>query len=180
MTGTSTGGLVAQPAYRRFVSDMTDERGVIPAPMLRYPELAALEVQRHRLVKALADARRPSGRPQMSDAQYIAARATALREGTEPPAAPPTQATLDASIQRRARDVQAVEQALLALADDICQAVREHPAYEQDGRRHISALHEHAAQKRREAAEAEREADAAGSFVQWLARAAADELYVAT
>ncbi len=43
MNNSSTAGLVAQPAYRRLLSDLTDPRGVIPKALLRYPELAALE-----------------------------------------------------------------------------------------------------------------------------------------
>ena len=180
MTGASTGGLTAMPAYRRFLSDMTDERGVIPAPMLRYPQLAALEVQRQRLVAALHEAQRPSGKQHLSDAEYIAARTRALRDGTELPAAPPTQATLDAAAQRRARDVQAAEHALLELADDICRTVREHPGFQQDGRDNIASLRERAAEMRRVAADAERQAEQAGFLVQWLERVAQDELYVST
>lgn len=177
----STAGLVAQPAHRRFLSDLTDPRGVIPKAMLRYPELAKLEAQRQRLVDALEDAQRPpSGPPQMSDEQYIAARAKALRDGTELPAPPPPQAATDEYKRRRARDVQAAEQALLALADDICAALREHPEWEQEGRAHITELHAEAAQKRREADAAERQAEGARYLVQWLERAAKNELYVVT
>jgi hypothetical protein len=178
MNYSSTAGLVAQPAYRRFLSDMTDERGVIPQAMLRYPELAALEEQRRRLVQALTDANAPTGSPQMSEEQYIAARAKALREGTDLPAPPPSQSENDAVRQQRQRDVQAATDALLALADDICQTVREHPAFEQDGREHIVALREQAADLRRQAEAAEREAEAAGFLVLWLERVAHDELFV--
>jgi hypothetical protein len=178
MNNSSTAGLVGQPAVRRFLSDMTDERGVIPQAMLRYPELAALEEQRRRLVQALADARRGSGPSQMSDGEYIAARTKALREGADLPPAPPTQSENDAHRQRQARDVQAATDALLALADDICRTVREHPAYEQEGRQHIATLREQAAEMRRQADAAEREAEAAGFLVLWLERVAHDELFV--
>lgn len=180
MNTRSTAGAVAQPAYRRFLSDLTDDRGVIPAAMLRYPDLAALEEQRKRLVAALEDARRPSGPPQISDEQYVAQRAKALRDGGEMPAPPPPQAATDEYTRRRARDVQAAERALLDLADDICAALREHPEWEHEGRRQIATLHREAAQKRREADEAEREAETAKVLVLWLERAAQDELFVVT
>ncbi|MCP6237402.1 hypothetical protein NL436_28360, partial [Klebsiella pneumoniae] len=78
---------------------------------------------------------------------------------------------------RRARDVAAAETALMQLADDICQTVREHPAFEHEGRTRIAELREEAAGLRRSAEEAEREAAAAGFLVQWLERVAHDELY---
>lgn len=180
MNSASTAGLVAQPAYRRFLSDMTDPRGVIPKAMLRYPELAALEAQRQRLVAALDEARRPSGPPRMSDGEYVEARAKALRDGTAMPSPPPTQAAQDAYRQRQANDTKAAEQALLALADDICDALRAHPEWEQEGRGQIATLHAEAARKRREAEQAERDAEAANFLVQWLSRGARDELFVVT
>ena len=180
MTGSSTGGIVGQPAYRRFTSDMPDERGVIPAAMLQHPQLAALEVQRQRLVKALREAQHPNGKPHLSDSEYVAARAKALREGTELPASPPTRATVDANAQRRARDVAAAEAALMTLADDICHVVRAHPAFEYEGRQRISELRKEAEGYRRAAEEAERDAERAQFLVQWLERVAADELYVVT
>lgn len=180
LNNSSTAGLVGQPAYRRFLSDLTDPRGVIPKAMLRYPELAALETQRQRLVAALDEARRPSGPPRISDAQYVEARAKALRDGTEMPSPPPTHAATDAYRQRQANDTKAAEQALLALADDICNALRAHPEWEEEGRGRISALHAEAARKRREAEQAERDADKANAVVQWLSRGARDELFVVT
>jgi hypothetical protein len=179
MNSRSTAGLVAQPVHRRFLSDLTDERGVIPKAMLRYPELAALEEQRVRLVAALREAQ-GSEPVVVSDAQYVAQRAQALRDGTPLPPAPPTAADLAAGRQQRERDVQAATDALLALADDICRTVREQPSFEQEGRRHIADLRERAMEMRRQAEAAEREADAAGFLVMWLERVAHDELYVAT
>jgi hypothetical protein len=179
-SNSSTAGLVAQPAYRRFLSDLTDERGVIPRALLRYPELAALEEQRQRLVAALAEAKRPSGPPQMSDDEYVAARAKALRDGTELPSPPPPQAAHDEYKRRSARDAKAAETALLALADEICDVLRAHPEWEQEGRAQIGTLHEQAEQKRREAEQAERDAERANFLVQWLSRGARDELYVVT
>lgn len=172
MNGHSTAGLVGQPAYRRFLSDMTDERGVIPKAMLRHPELAALEEQRQRLVAALDDARRPSGPPQMTDEQYIAARTKALRDGGEMPAPPPPQAATDEYTRRRARDVEAAGRALLALADDICAALRDHPEWEREQRNDIAALRAEAEQKRREAEQAERKAESGKVLALWLERAA--------
>ena len=180
LNNSSTAGLVGQPAFRRFLSDLTDERGVIPQAMLRYPELARLDAERRRLVQALKDASAPTGPPQMSEEQYIAARTKALRDGTDLPAQPPSQSDNDAARQQRQRDVQAASDALLALADDICQAVREHPTWQDEGRREITALHEQAAQKRREADEAERQAEDARVLVMWLERVAHDELFVPT
>lgn len=180
MNGHSTAGLVAQPAYRRFLSDMTDERGVIPKAMLRHPELAALEEQRQRLVTALQEAGRPNGPPQLSDEEYIAARTKALRDGGEMPAPPPPQAATDEYARRRARDIEAAGRALLALADDICAALRKHPEWEQEQRSEIAALRAEAEQKRREAEQAEREAESGKVLVLWLERAAQDELFVVT
>lgn len=176
----SGGALVAQPAYRRFLKDMVDPRGVIPAGVLERPQMAALEKERQWLVQVLEEARRPSAVRQMTDQEYVDARAKALREGTEAPPQPQTQAATDAQHQRSARDVRAAEQALLALADDICNTVREHPAFEKEERAKTAALRAHAADLRRQADAAEREADKAGCIVQWLERVAADELYVVT
>ena len=114
----------------------------------------------------------------MSEQAYVAARTKALREGTDLPVPPPSQAENDAHAQQRQRDVQAASDALLGLGDDICQAVRDQPAYEQEGRQHIAALREQAAEMRRQADEAEREAEAAGFLVLWLERVAHDELFV--
>lgn len=174
---SSTAGLVAQPVHRRFISDM--RRQVIPPALLRYPALAALEEQRRRLVQALEDAE-SSGPEVVSDAAYVAQRTKALREGTDLPPAPPTTADLTAGREARARDVQAATDALLALGDDICQALRQHPEWEAEGREHIAGLRKQAEEARRKAAEAERQADDARFLVQWMERAAHDELYVVT
>lgn len=181
MNNHSTAGLVGQPAHRRFLSDMTDPRGVIPKAMLRYPELATLEKQRQRLVAALEEARRPSGPPSMSDAQYVDARAKALRDGTEMPSPPPTHAATDAYRQRQANDAKAAEQALLALADEICEALRAHPEWEQEGRAHVATLRAEG-QARIEAIEREvaRQVEPARVVLMWLERAARDELFVVT
>lgn len=177
MNYRSTAGLVAQPAYRRYLSDM--RRQVIPPALLRYPELARLDAERRRLVQALEDAEK-SGPVVVTDAEYIAQRSKALRDGGDLPAAPPTAADLAAGREARARDVQAATDALLGLGDSICQALREHPEWEAEGRAHIAALREQAAEARRKADEAERQADGAQFLVQWMQRAAHDELYVVT
>jgi hypothetical protein len=177
MNNSSTAGLVGQPAYRRFLSDLV--RDVIPAPLLRYPALARLDADRRRLVQALKDVDASSGPPQMSEQQYIQERTKALREGTDLPEPPPPQAERDGRAQQRRSDVQAASDALLALGDDICQAVRENPAWADEGRAHIADLRERAAEMRRQADAAEREADDAGVLVLWLDRVARDELFVA-
>jgi hypothetical protein len=177
MNSRSTAGLVAQPAYRRFLSDL--RRQVIPAPLLRYAPLARLDADRRRLVAALEEAEQHSGPPQMSEQAYIAARTKALRDGSDLPEQPPSQAERDRDAQQRQRDAQAASDALLALGDDICAVVRENPTWADEGRAHIADLRERAAEMRRQAEAAEREAVDAGVLVLWLERVAHDELFVA-
>ncbi|MDP9497455.1 MAG: hypothetical protein M3P46_07300 [Actinomycetota bacterium] len=76
--------------------------------------------------------------------------------------------------------MQAASDALLALGDDICVAVRQHPEFEEQARADVAALLAEAEEMRRKAAEAERRAAAARIFVLWLERVAADELFVIT
>ncbi len=173
----STPGLGPSPAYRRFLSDM--RRQVIPAPLLRYPELAELEQQRRRLVQALEDAEQ-SGPSVQREEVYIAQRAKALRAGTPLPPAPPTPAEVEAGQQQRARDVQAATDALLALGDDICRTIAAHPEWQAEAQAQVQALHDEAADALRRAQAAERQAQVAQVYVQWLDRAAFDELYVVT
>ncbi len=103
-----------------------------------------------------------------------------MREGTALPPAPPTPAEAAAGHEQRTRDVQAATDALLGLGDDICEAVRQHPEFEEQARADVAALLAEAEEMRRRAAEAERQAAAARIYVLWLERVAADELFVIT
>lgn len=170
-------GQVAQAAFRRFLSDL--RREVIPAALLKHEDLARLDAERRRLVQALEDAEK-SGVRFPSDEEYVAARTRALREERELPPPPPTAADLAAGNERRARDVQAASDALLALGDDICQAVRERPEYEQQAQSDVTTLRAEAEEMRRRAQEAERKATEAEVYVLWLSRVAEDELFVPT
>lgn len=104
---------------RLFASDLRRD-GLIPATLLGYPELAALEAERARLAAALTEAEAGGG--QVSEAHYIAARARALREGTPLPPPPPTAAEAQASAETRRRNVQAATDALVQLGDTLRRA----------------------------------------------------------
>jgi hypothetical protein len=69
---------------------------------------------------------------------------------------------------------------LACVADEICQAVREHPLWQDEGRSEIRALREQAAEMRCKANEADRQAEDARVLVLWLERVAHDELFVPT
>jgi hypothetical protein len=162
---------------RRYLADM--RRQVIPAALLKHPELARLDEERRRLVTALEDAER-SGPKSVDDAGYISARAKALREGSDLPPAPPTAAEVEAGQQQRNRDVQAATDALMVVADEICDVVRQHPEWTHEARGEVATLARRAEELRQQAVEAERQAAVVAFQVQWLSQVERDYLYVPT
>lgn len=168
------GGLTAQPAYRRFVSDLRDPRCI---PAVDAPEIAALEAERARLVAALEEAEQGGG--YFDEAGYVAARARALREGTELPPEPPTAAERQAAAEQRTRNVRAAEEALLRFADVICRTVEAHPEWRDEAQAKVKAAQAEADAAMRQAKAAALRAEEASWLVQHLERTAADELYPA-
>jgi hypothetical protein len=164
--------MYAEPAHRRFVNDLRDPRCI---PAVDAPEIVALEGERARLVAALDQANRGGGRVDV--AHYIAQRAKAIRAGTELPPEPPTAAELQAGNEKRSRNVAAAENALLALADTICETVRNHKEWEDEARERVAAAQAEAEAAMAQAKAAARRAEDAHSLVIHLERVAADELY---
>jgi hypothetical protein len=162
---------------RRDLNDL--RRPIIPPALLRHPELAALEAQRQRLVQALKVAEH-SGPEYVDDNAYIAQRTKALREGTDLPTAPPTTADLAAGREQRERDVKAASDALLALGDDICEAVRQHTEWMEEARQQVDALARTAEDLRRQALKVEQQAAVVAFQVRWLGHVQNDHLYVPT
>ncbi len=165
---------------RLFVSDLRRE-GVIPGALLVYPELAALEVERARLAAALDEAEQGGGGGYLTGEQYVAARAAALREGRDLPPAPPTAAEVAAESENRRRNVPAAEDALLALGETLRHTVAAH-AFEwgKAASEKVKALRDEAAERMRQAREAEGRAQEAEHYERWLRRCADGELYYPT
>lgn len=179
LNGTSTAAMNSSPVYRRFLSDLTHPQGVIPEGLLHHDDLARLDTDRRRLIQAMEDAKRGDDGPRrLTGDEYVAARAKALRENTELPPGPVSNLEREAAVEQQQRDVQAAGTALLSLGDEICQAVRDHPEYEDQAREQVAALRAQAEELRRAAVEAERQAEEASIYVLWLSRVAADELFV--
>ena len=172
-------GLTAGVAHRRFLQDVLDD-AVLPSALRHHPEVAALEIERQRLVKAFRDAEASGSGGGTSQQDYIAERARALREGRDLPPAPPTAAELAAGAEERQRNIAAAEAALLAHADLICEVMRAHPEWEDEVRAAMKAARDEAEEARRRADQAEQRAVETGFLAQWLERTAADELYVMT
>lgn len=165
--------------HRRFVTDLIRD-DLIPGDLLSSsPELQALEAERRRLAETLEDTKAEA--PRRADpATYTRERTRALREGREPPAPPPNAAEYDAARVQHDLDVKAVEEALLALGDEICQTVAAHPDWEDAARRRARASRDEAADLRRRADEAEQRAADAAVVEMWARRVADGELFVPT
>lgn len=168
-------GLIAQPAYRRFVNDLRDPRCI---PALDEAEIAALEGERQRLVAALEEAEQGGGH--FDEASYIAQRSKAIREGTELPPEPPTAVERQASAEQRNRNVRAATEALVRFGDIICQTIKAHPEWEDEARAKVSAAQAEADAAMAQAKAAALRAEEASFLVQHLQRTAADELYPAS
>lgn len=162
---------------RLFASDLRRD-GLIPAALLGYPELAALEAERVRLAAALTEAEQGGGH--VNEAHYIAERAQALRAGTALPPPPPTAAEAQASAERRRRNVQAATDALVQLGDTLRHTIAAHPEWQDEAAEKVKAASAEAEQSRRLAAEADARAVEAEHYVRWLRRASDGEVYFPT
>lgn len=114
---------------RLFASDLRRD-GLIPASLLGYPELAALEAERVRLAAALTEAEAGGG--WHDEASYVRERARALRSGSPLPPPPPTAAERQADGERRRRDVSAATDALVQLGDTLRRTIAAHPEWQDD------------------------------------------------
>lgn len=162
---------------RLFASDLRRD-GLIPASLLVYPELAALEAERARLAAALDDAERGGG--YVDEASHVAARARALREGTELPPPPLTAAEAQAAAEQRRRNVQAATDALVAFGDTLRRTIAAHPEWRDDAAARAKAARAEAEEARRAAAEADTRAATAEQYGFWLRRASDGEIFYPT
>ena len=113
-----------------FASDIRRD-GLIPASLLGYPELAALEAERVRLAAALTEAEQGGG-GYLTDEQYVAVRSAALREGRPLPPPPPTAAEVAADNENRRRSVRAATDALEHLGDTLRRTIAAHPEWQDE------------------------------------------------
>lgn len=160
--------------HRRFVTDLIDPN-LIPAD-LHEPELLALEAERRRLTDVLEQIKRNAPR-RPDSAAYIRERTQALSEGREPPPHPGATDNQEARAQHE-RDVKATEEALLALGDRICETVARHPEWQTAAERTIQQARDRAEALRRQADEAEQQAQDVVITALWLRRVADGELFV--
>lgn len=83
-----------------------------------------------RLAAALDEAEVGGG--YLDEASHVAARARALRDGTELPPPPLTAAQTQAAAEQRRRNVQAATDALAALGDTLPRTIAAHPEWQDD------------------------------------------------
>jgi hypothetical protein len=164
---------------RLFPSDLRRD-GLIPAALLGYPELAALEAERARLAAALDEAEAAPGGGYHDEASYIEQRARALRDGTELPPSPPTAAERQAEAEQRRRNVAAATDALVQFGDTLRRTIAAHPEWQGEAVAKIKAAQAEAEAARRVAAEADARAAAAEQYARWLRRASDGEIYFPT
>lgn len=163
---------------RLFASDLRRD-GLIPASLLGYPELAALEAERVRLAAALDEAEsQSSGR--ISEERYIEARARALREGTPLPPPPETPAERQEAADNRRRNVQAATDALVQFGDTLRRTIAAHPEWQDEAGEKVKTARAEAEAARRVAAEADARAVEAEQYVRWLRRASDGEVFYPT
>jgi hypothetical protein len=162
---------------RLFASDLRRD-GLIPASLLGYPELAALEAERVRLAAALDEAEAGGGH--VHEAFYIEQRSRALREGTELPPPPPTATEAQAAAERRARNVAAATDALVRFGDTLRRTIAAHPEWQDDAAEKVKAARAEAEAARRVAAEADARAVEAEHYTRWMRRASDGEVYFPT
>lgn len=162
---------------RLFASDLRRD-GLIPATLLGYPELAALEAERSRLAAALTEAEQGGGH--VDEAAYIAQRTRALSAGEPLPPQPPTAAEAQASAERRRRNVRAATDALEQLGDSLRRTIAAHPEWQDEAAEKVHAARAEAEQARRAAAEADVRAVEAEHYTRWLRRASDGEVYYPT
>jgi hypothetical protein len=163
---------------RLFASDLRRD-GLIPAALLVYPEVAALEAERQRLAAAL-DAAEQGGGGYVDEAGYIEQRTKALREGRDLPPPPPLHAEAEAHEQERRRNVAAATEALLRFGDTFRRTVAAHPEWYDAADEKVKAARAEAAAVRRQADEADARADKAEQYTRWLRRVSDGEVYYPT
>lgn len=161
--------------HRRIVNEIRLD-GIIPKLPFETPELRALDQERKRLVNELEDAE-GSGGVYFDRAHHTAERAKALKEGKEPPPEPPSPADRQEALERRQRNIDAARNALIALGDEICRTVANHPEWKDMAQAHVEQAQRAANEAMQAAREAERRAASVGVVLTWLRHAAVGDLY---